>query len=175
MSIFDGKRLSSDGFKLDVERMRAGWYSDKYFENITGMLTALAGSGYGFAGRSTMLDQLGVNTAGLDIGNIEVEMQWFTRRRPFSLIAGVDKALAMLHGATGYFDGDTFVNTYHTLEVEAVHDGALARYDGDPRRVQPVIKARGRYRDFALLETPTLGALTRATRIATNVYNVLVA
>jgi nicotinate phosphoribosyltransferase len=51
----------------------------------------------------------------------------------------------------------------------------LARYEGDPRRVQPVIKARGRYRDFALLETPTLGALTRATRIATNVYNVLVA
>jgi nicotinate phosphoribosyltransferase len=32
---------------------------------------------------------------------------------------------------------------------------------------------RGRYRDFALLETPTLGALTRATRIATNVYNVM--
>lgn len=175
MSIFDGKRLSGDTFKLDIERMRAGWYSDKYFENITGMLTALAAQGYGFAGRSAMLDRLGVNTAGLDIGNIEVEMQWFTRRRPFSLVAGVDKALAMLQGATGYFDGDTFVNTYQALEVEAVHDGVLARYDGDPRRVQPVIKVRGRYRDFALLETPTLGALTRATRIATNVYNVLLA
>jgi nicotinate phosphoribosyltransferase len=36
-----------------------------------------------------------------------------------------------------------------------------------------VLRVRGRYRDFALLETPTLGALTRATRIATNVYNVL--
>jgi nicotinate phosphoribosyltransferase len=175
MSIFDGKWLSSDAFKLDIERMRAGWYSDKYFENITGMLTALASQGYGFAGSSKMLDRLGVSTAGVDIGNIEVEMQWFTRRRPFSVIAGVDKALAMLRGATGYFEGDTFVNTYHALEVEAVHDGVLARYDGDPKRVQPVIKARGRYRDFALLETPTLGALTRATRIATNVYNVLVA
>jgi nicotinate phosphoribosyltransferase len=32
MSIFDGKRLTSDAFKLDIERMRAGWYSDKYFD-----------------------------------------------------------------------------------------------------------------------------------------------
>jgi nicotinate phosphoribosyltransferase len=32
---------------------------------------------------------------------------------------------------------------------------------------------RGRYRDFAILETPILGALARASRIATNVYNTL--
>jgi nicotinate phosphoribosyltransferase len=36
--------------------------------------------------------------------------------------------------------------------------------------VSPVLKVRGRYRDFAMLETPTLGALTRGSRIATNVY-----
>jgi nicotinate phosphoribosyltransferase len=41
--------------------------------------------------------------------------------------------------------------------------------------VQPIIRARGRYRDFALLETPTLGILTRASRVATNVYNTLAA
>jgi len=77
---------------------------------------------------------------------------------------------------SGYVDErGQFVNTAGQLEIEAVHDGAIARYDGDPRDVRPVLKARGRYRDFALLETPTLGALTRATRIATNVYNVLVA
>jgi nicotinate phosphoribosyltransferase len=155
--------------------MRAGWYSDKYFENITGMLTALAAQGYRFGGRSAMLERLGVDTQGTDIGDLRVEMQWFTRRPPFSVVAGVDKALAMLAGCTGYFEGETFINTYSDLEVEAVHDGVLARYDGDPSRVQPVLKVRGRYRDFALLETPTLGALTRATRIATNVYNVLVA
>jgi nicotinate phosphoribosyltransferase len=34
---------------------------------------------------------------------------------------------------------------------------------------------RGRYRDFALLETPTLGILTRASRVATNVYETLIA
>jgi nicotinate phosphoribosyltransferase len=34
---------------------------------------------------------------------------------------------------------------------------------------------RGRYRDFALLETPSLGILTRSSRVATNVYETLVA
>ena len=174
MSIFDGQRLTSDAFKLDAERMRAGWYSDKYFENIVGMLSVLARRSYGFSGSSHRLSAVGVDPHGLDIGNLEVEMQWFTRREPFSVVAGVDKALAMLACCTGYFEpGGSFVNTYDRLEVEAVHDGALARYSGDPLNVQPVLKVRGRYRDFALLETPTLGALTRATRIATNVYNVL--
>jgi nicotinate phosphoribosyltransferase len=38
-----------------------------------------------------------------------------------------------------------------------------------------VIRVRGRYRDFALLETPTLGLLTRSSRVATNVYETLMA
>jgi nicotinate phosphoribosyltransferase len=175
MSIFDNRRLTNDTFKLDAERMRVGWYSDKYFENITGMLQALALRGYRFGGHSERMAALGVDPRDVNIGDLEVEMQWFTRRRPFSVVAGVDKALAMLQLCTGYLEGATFVNTYEQLEVEAVQDGVLARYDGDPRDVRPVLKVRGRYRDFALLETPTLGALTRATRIATNVYNVLVA
>jgi nicotinate phosphoribosyltransferase len=174
MSIFDGKRLTNETFKLDAERMRAGWYSDKYFENIVGMLTDLARRKYGFGGHSARLATAGVEARGTDIGNIEVEMQWFTRRQPFSVVAGVDKALSMLQCCTGYFDtGEQFINTYNQLEIEAVHDGAIVRYDGDPLQVRPVLKVRGRYRDFALLETPTLGALTRATRIATNVYTVL--
>ncbi len=175
MSIFDNRRLTNETFKLDAERMRAGWYSDKYFENIVGMLEALARRGYRFGGYSTRLAAAGVDPRSVDIGNIEVEMQWFTRRRPFSVIAGVDKALAMLQCCTGYYEDGRFVNTYEHLEVEAVHDGVIVHYDGDPLNVKPVLKVRGRYRDFALLETPTLGALTRATRIATNVYNVLVA
>lgn len=176
MSIFDNRRIPVEAFKIDAERMREGWYSDKYFENIVGMLAALAERKYGFDGRSTRMMRLGVDPYGVDIGNLEVEMQWFTRRKPFSLVAGVDKALALLQTSTGYFDDKRqFVNTYAHLEVEAIHDGSLVRYDGDPMNIFPVLKARGRYRDFALLETPTLGTLTRATRIATNVYNVLVA
>jgi nicotinate phosphoribosyltransferase len=176
MSIFDNRRLTNETFKLDAERMRTGWYSDKYFENIVGMLSALAKRGYRFGGISPRLANAGIPLHDVDIGNIEVEMQWFTRRRPFSVVAGVDKALAMLQLCTGYFDDQGhFVNTYDQLEVDAVHDGVIVRYDGDPLNVQPVLRVRGRYRDFALLETPTLGTLTRATRIATNVYNVLVA
>jgi len=59
------------------------------------------------------------------------------------------------------------------LRVEAVQDGMMVHNDGDPRQVRPVIRVRGRYRDFALLETPMLGALARGSRTATNVYNTL--
>ena len=59
------------------------------------------------------------------------------------------------------------------MEVWAVHDGSEAPYDGDVLNVTPVMQVRGRYRDFAILETPTLGALTRGSRVATNVYEVL--
>ncbi len=174
MSIFNGERLTNDTFKLDIERMRRGWYSDKYFANIGRTLSALAQQGYRFGGTSPALDALGLDPSDVNTGNIEVEMQWFTRRQPYTLVAGVDKALAMLRHCTGYFDeNDHFVETWDQLEVEAVQDGVIVPYDGDPMNVRPVIRVRGRYRDFALLETPTLGALSRGSRVATNVYNVL--
>ena len=174
MSIFNGHRLTNEVFKLDVERMRRGWYSDKYFQNITVTLADLAAEGYRFSGESPALTTKGIVVSDVAVGDIEVEMQWFTRRQPYSLVCGVDKALAMLRHCTGYFDenGD-FVNTFDHLEVVAVQDGIFVRYDGDPMNVQPVLKVQGRYRHFAILETPTLGALSRGTRIATNVYNVL--
>ncbi|HUS16487.1 MAG TPA: nicotinate phosphoribosyltransferase [Chloroflexia bacterium] len=174
MSVFDGKRLPPEVFKLDVERMRHGWYSDKYFDNIVRVLADLAAQGYRFGGTNPDLSDLHVDLANVDIGNIEVEMQWFTRREPFSVVVGVDKALAMLKLCTGYFDdAGAFVSTWDQMQVWAVQDGSIAPYGGDPRKVAPVIRVRGRYRDFALLETPTLGTLTRGSRIATNVYNVL--
>lgn len=174
MSIFDGKRLTNEVFKLDIERMRRAWYSDKYFENVTAMLSALARQGYRYRGQYPNLR--GVDLSDIDTGNMEVEMQWFTRRPGTTIVVGVDKALAMLRHCTGYFDDDGhFVETWDQLEVWAVHDGALVHYDGDPARVQPVIKVRGRYRDFAILETPTLGVLTRGSRVATNVYQTFIA
>lgn len=174
MSIFDGHRLTNEVFKLDVERMRQGWYSDKYFENITATLSALSLEGYRFGGKSPTLAAKGVDISDVAVGDIEVEMQWFTRRKPYSLVCGVDKALAMLRHCTGYWDENgAFVSTFERLEIEAAQDGVFVYYDGDPKNVQPVLKVRGRYRDFAILETPTLGAISRGTRIATNVYNVL--
>ena len=174
MSIFDGKRLGAETFKLDTARMRRGWYSDKYFDNIVTLLSGLAREGYTFEGHNAALEAAGVRLGDAPVGDLEVEMQWFTRRKPFSVVAGVDKALAMLKECTGYFDDvGVWVSTYDHLEATAVQDGFVASYGGDPNVVTPVLKVRGRYRDFAPLETPTLGALTRNTRVATNVYEVL--
>ncbi|HEV8260237.1 MAG TPA: hypothetical protein VGQ19_05705 [Burkholderiales bacterium] len=172
MSLFDRKRLTNDAFKLDVERMRRGWYSDKYFENINRMLTALSAEGYTYAGQHDNLPA-GVSPENIPVGNVEVEMQWFTRRIGKSVIVGVDKALAMLKLCTGYFDGERFVDTSAKLEVWAVQDGDVVESDGNPLNVEPVIRVRGAYRDFAVLETPTLGILTRSSRVATNVYETL--
>ena len=167
MSMFDGKRLPVAAFKLDVERMRRGWYSDKYFNNIVYVLVDLAKQGYRFGGSSPELSDIGLDLANVAIGDIEVEMQWFTRRKPFAVVVGVDKALAMLQTCTGYFDDtDSWVDTFDRLEVLAVHDGVDIPFGGDPMQVLPVLKVRGRYRDFAMLETPTLGALTRGSRVA---------
>ncbi len=174
MSIFDGKRLTNETFKLDIERMRRGWYSDKYFANINIMLVNLAAEGYIYAGKNHNLPAI-ISPENIAVGDMEVEMQWFTRRIGTSIVVGVDKVLAMLKHSTGYFDGDQFIETADKLEVWAVNDGDVVASDGDPLHVQPVIRVRGRYRDFALLETPSLGILTRSSRIATNVYETFVA
>ena len=181
MTIFNRHRLDNTVFKLDIERMRRGWYSDKYFENVHRMLSALAASGYRYDGQYPR--DVGLDSGDLDVGNMVVEMQVFTRRKGLTVVVGMDKALAALRHCTGDFDEDgNFVEAYDQLEVWAVHDGAVVHYpprgnagEGDPRFVQPVMRMRGRYRDFALLETPILGILSRGSRIATNVYETLVA
>lgn len=160
MSVFDGERLPIEIFQIDKDRMINGWYSDVYFRNITNILTTLSEEGY------TFRDE--------DIGNIEVEMQIFPRRKPFCILGGIDEALAILKESTGYNNEDgEFVNTYDDLEVLACQDGQKGYYKGNPVRVDPIIKIRGRYRDFAHLETPIIGSLTEASRIATNVYQVM--
>lgn len=174
MSIFDQKRLTNAVFKLDIDRMRRGWYTDKYFVNIATMLASLGDEKYTYQGCSHRLPA-GISPDGIRPGDIEVEMQWFTRRIGTTIVVGVDKAIAMLKHATGYWEGDEFIDTSDNLEVWAIHDGYAVKSDGDPMNIQPVIKVRGRYRDFAILETPMLGILTRSSRVATNVYETLIA
>ncbi|MCB0035994.1 MAG: nicotinate phosphoribosyltransferase [Anaerolineales bacterium] len=171
MTIFNQKRLTNEAFKLDIERMRRGWYSDKYFANILNMLQGV-GRGDGYQGDYAR--EIGRDPQGLNVGDIEVEMQFFTRHPGKTIVVGIDKSLSMLRHCSGYLnDAGQWVETWDQLDVEAVHDGATVAYHGNPKRVQPVIKVRGRYRDFALLETPMLGILSRGSRIATNVYEVL--
>src|SRR5258708_24371795 len=82
MSVFDRRRLPPSVFKLDVERMRQGWYSDKYFINIAKTLAKLAAQGYRFGGSAPDLSDLEVDLRNVVVGSIEVEMQWFPRLAP---------------------------------------------------------------------------------------------
>ncbi|MER3472538.1 MAG: nicotinate phosphoribosyltransferase [Armatimonadota bacterium] len=174
MSRFDGRRIPADSLNLDWDGIRRGVYSDRYFWNGTTILTQLAREGYRFGGHSTILEAQGVHDYHhLLTGDMVVEMQWFPRRKPFTVVAGVDAAIAILQRCSGEWDGDTFVPAGDRLEILAVHDGDLAPYAGNPLEITPVLKVRARYRDFAILETPTLGVLTRASRIATNTYYLL--
>lgn len=165
MTVFNQERLPTEIFQIDRERMVEGWYSDAYFRNISRILNRLSNENYIYK------DEDGYE---VDIGEIEVEMQIFPRRKPFCIVGGVDEALAILKTCSGYInENGKFVNTFDQLEVEAMHDGDKAFYKGDPENVEPVIKIRGKYRHFAILETPMLGSLTEASRIATNVFLVL--
>jgi len=174
MSIFNKNRLDNQTFKLDIERMRKGWYTDKYFTNITIMLENLTREQYFFVGEKSRLP-VSLREEEISNGDIEVEMQWFTRRFGETIIVGIDKAITMLKHCTGYWENGVFIDTSNKLQVWAVQDGCKVKSDGDPLNVKPIMRVRGRYRDFAILETPTLGILTRASRVATNVYQTLIA
>ena len=171
MSLTREGRLTQAVLGLDIEGLRQGRYSDRYFTNIVQVLSALSREGYQYQGGNPRQIP---NADALAVGDVMVEAQIFNRRSPVALIAGIDVALTMLRHASGYFDdAGEFVETWSTLELDAVQDGDVTYYDGDPEDVLTVIEIRGRYRDFAILETPLLGVLSRASRIATNVYEVL--
>ena len=138
MSIFDRRRLPPAVFKLDVERMRQGWYSDKYFINIARTLAELAAPGLPLRRHGPRPLATSTSTSrSVDVGSIEVEMQWFPRRQPSCVVVGVDKALAMLRECTGYFDdAGRFVNTFDA-------DGGLGR----PRRQRGALRRRPAERD----------------------------
>jgi nicotinate phosphoribosyltransferase len=169
MTVIDGKRLDPDVFGID-RRMRDGRYTDQYFVNVRDILARIADEGYRFDGDGADLREAGaeVDPAAVDVGNIHAEMQCFTKREPFAVACGVDHAIAIIKTCTGFTDsGDEWHNTAADLAVEAVHDGA---------KLEPWVPAltiRGRYRDFAILETVVLGAMARATKVATRAYELL--
>ncbi|GAB4338096.1 MAG: hypothetical protein Kow00117_19750 [Phototrophicales bacterium] len=169
MTAFNHERLTNVQIGLDINHLRRGYYSDTYFINIMHILQGLQAEGYEFRGKSPR----GVAAVGYSVGDVIVEAQIFNRRSPYAVIAGVDVALAIIRHGAGYFEGERFVAGWCDLDVVAVEDGDMTYYNGNPNEVQTVIEIRGKYRDFTLLETPILGVLTRASRIATNVYDVL--
>ncbi|NQT20988.1 MAG: nicotinate phosphoribosyltransferase [Planctomycetes bacterium] len=162
------RKLSPEDYDFDYDGLRRGYYSDAYFANGARVLQRLSEEAWCYSGEHPRANVAHLDPTRIPIGDIEVEMQFFTKRKPYSLAAGVDAAATILRECTGYFRADgTFVNTGDKLEIDAVPEGCKLM----PRA--PAMKVRGRYRDFAAQETTTLGVMTRATLVATNVHRAL--
>jgi nicotinate phosphoribosyltransferase len=91
------ERLAPDVFRLPVEKIREGYYSDAYFNYAKELLEA--------EGRHP-----------------EVVMQVFQRHH--SVLGGVDEAIAVLKQCSGHRGPDgEWVDGWPELEVEALHEG----------------------------------------------------
>ena len=89
-------RLDPDVFRLPVERIRSGWYSDQYF-NLTKELLESDGR------------------------HPRVTMQVFQRHH--SLVGGVDEAVAILKQCSGRYWPDGWEPGWEALEVQALYEG----------------------------------------------------
>jgi nicotinate phosphoribosyltransferase len=177
-------RLRPDVFRLPIEKIRAGYKSDVYFNRTKYILER-------------------------DNHHVRVTVQVF-QKTPDVTVVGIDQALAILYVGTGYYrnreraealfaryldlerqayrlwlrlgrvDWETFlplarerfevsqeldrlwVSCFSDLTIRALYDGERA----GPR--EPVLEIEGDYSTFAHLETLYLGALSAGTRVATN-------
>src|ERR687895_401463 len=97
MTLADRQRLSPSVFRLPVEKIRDGYYSDAYFNHTKALLEA-------------------------DDHHPDVVMQVF-QRKP-SVLGGVDEAIAILKQCAGHRGPDgRWVNTFKELEVCALYEG----------------------------------------------------
>lgn len=159
-------RLDPAVFGIDL-RMREGRYTDAYFLNVAEVLQQLAREQYRFAGRSPRPLPPGLNASDVAVGDIIAEMQFFAKRQPFAIACGVDHALAILKLCAGCRDRrGRFRPTAGSLEVQAVPEGVKLM------PWLPALRVAGWYRDFAILETPMLGVLSRQTKVATIAYEL---
>jgi nicotinate phosphoribosyltransferase len=90
-------RLDPGIFRLPVERIRDGYYSDAYFVHTKSLLEA---EGH----------------------RPRVTMQVFQKQD--SVLGGIDEAIAILKTCSGYRDGDgAWIDGWDGLEVHALHEG----------------------------------------------------
>jgi len=91
------ERLDPRIFNLPVEKMRAGYYSDTYFNRAREILAR-------------------------DGHHPRVRMQVFQRGR--SVLCGIDEALAIVRYCSGRYEADgVWRDAWHELDVRALHDG----------------------------------------------------
>lgn len=125
------QRLPASAFRLPVDELRKGYYSDSYFVRS-----------------KTILEH--------DHHNPHVIMQVFQRQS--AVLCGIDQAIAILK---------TCADQPENLRIRAL-------FDGD--RISPwetVLTIEGPLANFVHLETVYLGSLSRQTKIATNVDQVV--
>jgi len=138
-------RLSPETFALPLERLRAGQYSDAYFNCTKHVLEAQ------------------------DL-HPRVMMQVFQKQER-AVLGGVDEALAVLKLCAGRSAGDATTRSWEPgwdqLRVSALYDG------DEVAPWKAVLTIEGDYSLFAHLETVFLGALSRRTLISTNVRRVV--
>src|SRR5215207_1864804 len=92
------ERLSPDVFRLPVERIRSGYYTDAYF-NFT----------------KDLLEDVDRRP--------RVVMQVFQKKEK-TILGGIDEAIAVLKQCSGWFDADgTWHNGWDQLEVRALYEG----------------------------------------------------
>src|ERR687892_1346537 len=97
MTLADRQRLSPATFRLPVEKIRDGYYSDAYFNLTKDLLEA-------------------------DGHHPRVVMQVFQRKQ--SLLGGIDEAIAILKECSGHRGEDgMWVEGWDELEVHALHEG----------------------------------------------------
>jgi len=91
------QRLAPDVFRLPVERIRGGYYSDAYFTHAKALLEA-------------------------EDHRPRVLMQVFQRER--AVLGGIDEAIALLRECSGHVGADgAWVDAWAELEVRALHEG----------------------------------------------------
>jgi nicotinate phosphoribosyltransferase len=97
MTLADRQRLSPSVFRLPVEKIRDGYYSDAYFNHTKALLEA-------------------------DDHHPRVVMQVFQRKE--SVLGGIDEAIAVLKQCSGHRGPDgRWVNGFKELEVQALYEG----------------------------------------------------
>src|SRR3954470_13375946 len=96
MAVRERVRLPPSVFRLPVDRIREGYYSDAYFNLTKDLLEA-------------------------DGHHPRVVMQVFQRKE--SILGGVDEAIAVVKQGAGHYDGDRWVDGFDKLEVKALHEG----------------------------------------------------
>jgi nicotinate phosphoribosyltransferase len=89
-------RLDPEIFRLPVQRIRQGYYSDAYFVYTKELLEA-------------------------ENRHPRVVMQVFQKQD--SLLGGIDEAIAILKTCSGRFEGEEWIDGWGELDVHALHEG----------------------------------------------------